>query len=100
MTISQIEPHHQNDRNHYEGPIGSKEKYANFVLPEDLKALGGNAAASDVYADDFLYDMRVDPHQLNNVVADPAYAEIKADMRKRLRKWLEKAEGAHPTIID
>lgn len=46
------------------------------------------------------YDMRVDPHQLNNVVADPAYAEIKADMRKRLLKWLEKAEGAHPTIID
>ena len=44
MTISQIEPHHQNDRNHYEGPEGSKEKYANFVLPEDLKALGGNAA--------------------------------------------------------
>ena len=61
---------------------------------------GGVAAASDVYADDFLYDMRVDPHQLNNVVADPAYAEIKADMRKRLLKWLEKAEGAHPTIID
>ena len=265
MTISQIEPHHQNDRNCYEGPIGSKEKYANFILPEDLKALGGNAAeeypdylgqcasldenlgklvaklkekglydntviifaadhgshfktrnrdehlfgyddykrschdgclhvplviaggpfkggkvveelvstaslpktflalagvdvgdkmigenlvdvfekkydesrpnevfaqisesrvgrcvrtadftysvyapgvhggvaaASDVYADDFLYDMRVDPHQLNNVVADPAYAEIKADMRKRLLKWLEKAEGAHPTITD
>ena len=61
---------------------------------------GGVAAASDVYADDFLYDMRVDPHQLNNVVADPAYAEIKADMRKRLLKWLEKAEGAHPTITD
>ena len=26
MTISHIEPHHQNDRNCYEGPIGSKEK--------------------------------------------------------------------------
>ena len=61
---------------------------------------GGVAAASDVYADDFLYDMRVDPYQLNNVVADPAYAEIKADLRKRLLNWLEKAEGAHPTITD
>ena len=264
MTISQIEPHHQNDRKHYEGPVGSKEKYAHFVLPEDLKALGGNAAeeypdylgqcasldenlgrlvaklkekglydntviifsadhgshfktrntdshlngcddykrschdsclrvplviaggpfkggrvveelvsteslpktflalagvdvgdqmigenlldvaekkndcrpnevfaqisesrvgrcirtadftysvyapgvhggaaaASDVYADDFLYDMRVDPYQLNNVVTDPAYAEVKADLRVRLLKWLEKAEGAHPVIID
>ena len=44
MTVSQIEPHHQNDRKHYEGPDGSKEKYKDFVLPEDLKALGGNAA--------------------------------------------------------
>ena len=264
MTISQIEPHHQNDRRHYEGPIGSREKYADFVLPRDLNALGGNAAeeypdylgqcasldenlgrliaklkekglydntvilfssdhgshfktrntdahlnggddykrschdgclrvplviaggpfkggkvveelvstaslpktllalagvdvgdrmigenlldvvekkdparpnevfaqisesrvgrcirtpeftysvyapgvhggaaaASDVYADDFLYDMRIDPHQLNNVVADPAYAEIKADLRKRLLKWLERVEGAHPIITE
>ena len=44
MTVSQIEPHHQNDHNHYEGPIGSRQRFANFVLPEDLKALGGNAA--------------------------------------------------------
>lgn len=264
MTVSQIEPHHQNDHNHYEGPEGSREKYANFVLPEDLKALGGNAAeeypdylgqcasldenlgrliaklkeknlydstviifasdhgshfktrntdahlngyddykrschdgclhvplviaggpfrggkvveelvsteslpktilalagvdvgdrmigenlldvvekkednrpnevfaqisesrvgrcirtpaftysvyapgvsggaaaASDHYADDFLYDMRVDPWQLHNVVSDPAYTEIKQELRARLLRWLEKAEGAHPTITD
>lgn len=43
MTISQIEPHHQNDRKHYEGPIGSKEKYKDFILPHDLEVLGGNA---------------------------------------------------------
>lgn len=45
LTISHIEPHHQNDRGHYEGPDGSKEKYAGFRLPGDLEALGGNAAA-------------------------------------------------------
>ncbi|MCD8021639.1 MAG: sulfatase-like hydrolase/transferase [Lachnospiraceae bacterium] len=43
LTVSQIEPHHQNDHGHYEGPHGSKEKYRDFVLPEDLNALGGNA---------------------------------------------------------
>lgn len=43
MTISQIEPHHQNDRGHYEGPAGSKERFAAFTLPADLEALGGNA---------------------------------------------------------
>lgn len=42
MTISQIEPHHQNDHKHYEGPIGSKEKYKDYVLPEDLAALEGD----------------------------------------------------------
>ena len=264
MTVSQIEPHHQNDRKHYEGPEGSKERFRDFILPEDLKALGGNAAeeypdylgqcasldenlgrlvaklkekglyentvilfasdhgshfltrnrddhlngyddykrschdaclhvplviaggpyrggraveelvstaslpktilalagvdvgdamigenlldvvekkadnrpneifaqisesrvgrcirtarytysvyapgvnggaaaASDRYADDFLYDMEHDPHQLNNVVADPAYAQVKAELRKRLLDWILQAEGARPVITD
>ena len=264
MTVSQIEPHHQNDHNHYEGPNGSKQRFADFVLPEDLKALGGNAAeeypdylgqcasldenlgklvsklkekglydntvilyasdhgshfktrnrdahlngyddykrschdgclhvplvicggpfkggkeitdlvstesipktllalagvdvgdkmigenlldvvekknhnrvnevyaqisesrcgrcirtadymyyvyapgvnggeaaASDVYADDFLYDMQKDPWQLNNVVADPAYATVKAELRERLLNWIQHAEGSRPTITD
>ena len=43
MTISQIEPHHQNDHKHYEGPIGSKEKFKDVELPYDLKVLEGNA---------------------------------------------------------
>jgi len=61
---------------------------------------GGEAAAADVYADDFLYDMEKDPHQLNNVVADPAYAQAKAELRTRLLDWIEQAEGARPTITD
>ncbi len=264
MTVSQIEPHHQNDHKHYEGPEGSRERFKDFVLPEDLKALGGNAAeeypdylgqcasldenlgrlvaklkekglyentviifasdhgshfltrnrdahlngyddykrschdaalhvplviaggpfkggiaveelvstaslpktilslagvdvgeamigenlldvvekkddnrpneifaqisesrvgrcirtarytysvyapgvnggeaaAADVYADDFLYDMEKDPHQLNNVVADPAYAQVKEALRLRLLDWIEKAEGKRPEITD
>ncbi len=38
LTISYIEPHHQNDHNHYEGPHGSKERFKDCVIPEDLKA--------------------------------------------------------------
>ncbi len=264
MTISQIEPHHQNDRKHYEGPEGSKERFKDFVLPEDLKVLGGNgleeypdylgqcasldenlgrlvarlkeeglyentviifasdhgshfltrnrdshlngyddykrschdaalhvplviaggpyrggraveelvstaslpktilalagvdvgdamigenlldvvekkadnrpneifaqisesrvgrcirtarytysvyapgvnggaAAASDRYADDFLYDMEQDPYQLNNVVADPAYTQVKAELRERLLDWIWRAEGTRPVITN
>lgn len=264
MTVSQIEPHHQNDHGHYEGPEGSKERFQNFVLPGDLKALRGNAAeeypdylgqcasldenlgrliarlrekglyentviifasdhgshfrtrnrdahlnggddykrschdaclhvplviaggpfrggiaveelvstaslpktilalagvdageamigedlldvvqkkdpnrpneifaqisesrvgrcirtarytysvyapgvngfeaaGADRYADDFLYDMKRDPYQLNNVVADPAYAQVKAELRKRLLAQIERAEGVRPVITD
>ena len=262
MTISQIEPHHQNDHRHYEGPVGSKGKYANYVLPEDLKlpgsnareeypdylgqcasldenlgrlvaklkekglyektvilyasdhgshfrtrnrdvhlngyddykrschdgclhvplviaggpfcggksvdalvstaslpktilALagvdvgdamigenlldvvqnrnperpnevfaqisesrvgrcirtaeytysvyapgvnGGEAAGAELYADDFLYDLRADPFQLCNVVSEPAYAKVKQDLRQRLADWIARVEGYRPNI--
>lgn len=264
MTISQIEPHHQNDHKHYEGPHGSKEKYKNFVLPGDLAALKGNAAeeypdylgqcasldenlgrlikrlkeehlyentviifasdhgshfmtrntdshlrgyddykrtchgaathvplviaggayqggkaveelvsteslpktilaiagvdvgdamigenlldvvcgktdnrpdevfsqisesrvgrcirtrhylysvyapdkdggacaASDLYADDFLYDLRMDPYELNNLIHDPAYDKIRLELREKLLGWIEKAEHSRPRIVD
>ncbi len=61
---------------------------------------GGAQAASDVYEDDFLYDLKADPWQLNNVVADPAYRQIKAEMRERLLAWIQQAEGYRPTITD
>ena len=262
LTISQIEPHHQNDRGHYEGPEGSKERFKNFVLPGDLAALRGNAAeeypdylgqcasldenlgrlmdklrerglyedtviiyvsdhgshfktrnrdghlsggddykrtchdaalhvplviaggpftggktvkalvstaslpktilalagaaggeamigenlldvaedrdpdrpnevfaqisesrvgrcirterytysvyapgadgfavpAADIYADDFLYDLERDPWQLNNLISDPAYAQVKADLQNRLLDQIERAEGVRPVI--
>lgn len=44
LTISHIEPHHQNNHGHYEGPIGSKDKYKDFVVPDDLKTLPGDWA--------------------------------------------------------
>ena len=264
MTISQIEPHHQNDHKHYEGPHGSKEKYKNFVLPGDLAALKGNAAeeypdylgqcasldenlgrlikrlkeehlyentviifasdhgshfmtrntdshlhgyddykrtchgaathvplviaggdykggkaveelvskeslpktilaiagvdvgdamigenlldvvcgktdnrpdevfsqisesrvgrcirtrhylysvyapdkdggacaASDLYADDFLYDLRTDPYELNNLIHDPAYDKVRLELREKLLGWIEKAEHSRPRIVD
>jgi uncharacterized sulfatase len=44
LFLSHIEPHHQNDAHHYQGPKGSEKKYKNFVLPKDLEALGGDGA--------------------------------------------------------
>jgi arylsulfatase A-like enzyme len=36
LFTSYIEPHHQNDNNRYEGPHGSKEKWADYEVPGDL----------------------------------------------------------------
>jgi arylsulfatase A-like enzyme len=36
LFISYIEPHHQNDRNRYEGPEGSKERFKDYEVPGDL----------------------------------------------------------------
>lgn len=49
IFISHIEPHHQNDRNNYEGPKGSKEKYKNFIPPDDLER--GKGDWEDFYPD-------------------------------------------------
>ena len=42
MFISQLDPHHQNDRNRYEGPDGSKRRFADYAVPADLKGTGGD----------------------------------------------------------
>lgn len=43
LTVSHIEPHHQNSRLRYDSPDGSAERFAGFELPGDLEALGGDA---------------------------------------------------------
>lgn len=42
LFLSYIEPHHQNDRNRYEGPDGAKERFRDFAVPGDLAGTGGD----------------------------------------------------------
>jgi arylsulfatase A-like enzyme len=42
LFVSYLEPHHQNDRGHFEGPIGSKENFKDFVVPGDLIGTRGD----------------------------------------------------------
>lgn len=42
LFLSHIEPHHQNDHKRYEGPVGSKERFADFEAPCDLIDAGGD----------------------------------------------------------
>jgi uncharacterized sulfatase len=42
LFVSYIEPHQQNDHGHFEGPRGSKERFARYRLPGDLENSGGD----------------------------------------------------------
>lgn len=42
MFISQLEPHHQNDRHRYEGPTETVPKFKDYPLPDDLTFLNGD----------------------------------------------------------
>jgi arylsulfatase A-like enzyme len=52
-----------------------------------------------------LYDVGADPHELVNLAGDPTYAEILADMRRALSKWVRETgdvvpEGLSPDEFD
>lgn len=61
---------------------------------------GGRFKDSDEYADDFLYDLRKDPNELVNLVSDPAYVEIKKELRAHLLNWIKTYEHQTPIIHD
>ncbi len=42
LFISYIEPHHQNDHNQFEGPHGSKKRFADYNIPGDLAGTKGD----------------------------------------------------------
>lgn len=42
LFLSHLEPHHQNDRDRFEGPDGSKERFRDYDAPPDL--IGGKYA--------------------------------------------------------
>ena len=42
LFVSQLEPHHQNDHDRYEGPDGSKARFRDYEVPGDLAGTEGD----------------------------------------------------------
>ncbi len=74
------------------------DKYTYSVFAPNIN--GGAQAYSDIYEDDFLYDLKKDPYQLNNLIHSKEYDNIKRQLRSRLLYWIQKEEGRNPEISD
>ncbi len=72
-----------------------KWKYA----VRDYSKDGWQEAESDRYEEDFLYDLERDPHEKHNLVLDPGYAAVRAELRDLLVARMVKA-GERAPVID
>jgi arylsulfatase A-like enzyme len=59
---------------------------------------GHRDAGSDRYAEEFLYDLRADPHELTNLIGHESHREVAAVLRERLIRRMVEAGEAAPTI--
>jgi arylsulfatase A-like enzyme len=64
----------------------------------DCERPGWNRAASDLYVEDFLYDLEADSHERDNLVRDPTLAEVRAELAARLKRRMVQAGESEPEI--
>lgn len=60
---------------------------------------GKGASSSDIYSEDFLYDLESDPHELTNLVNESSYVEIRAELAIKLKRCMAEAGEQVPDII-
>jgi len=60
---------------------------------------GWTQPASDSYVEEYLYDLERDPHERNNLVADPALVGVRAGLAATLTRYLVEVEGSAPAIL-
>ena len=80
-----------------EGAIIRTKRWKYSVRAPDRQ--GNRDSGSDVYVEDFLYDLEKDPHERNNLVADPAMAKIRAQLAEKLKHHMVKAGEQVPRIL-
>ena len=59
---------------------------------------GRDVAGADHYEEQYLYDLQVDPYELNNLVGLESHREVAQVMKERLLRRMEEAGEARPHI--
>jgi len=60
---------------------------------------GGGDPSSDVYVEDFLYDLDKDPHEQHNLVSDPSLVEIRQELAQTLKRRMVEAGEEEPRLL-
>jgi arylsulfatase A-like enzyme len=55
--------------------------------------------SSAVYVEEFLYDLKSDPHERRNLVSDPALGDIREQLKRRLIRRMVQAGESEPRIL-
>ncbi len=59
----------------------------------------GMDADSDVYVEDFLYDLEADPHERHNLVDAPEFKSVRAELAATLKRRMREAGESEPEIL-
>jgi arylsulfatase A-like enzyme len=59
---------------------------------------GFTESESTIYREDFLYDLNSDPYELNNLVAQPKYKEVRDWLADKLKKKMKYAGERIPEV--
>jgi len=59
----------------------------------------GQEPDSDLYVEDFLYDLEHDPHERDNLVTDPGHVQVRRALAKALKRRMIEIGEQEPTIV-
>jgi len=82
-----------------ESQVGRCVRTSKWKYSVRAKAEGWKESCADVYYEDYLYDLTADPHERNNLIADPGYAETRRELAELLLQKMEEAGERRPQIV-
>ncbi len=71
------------------------DKWKYSVYAPDKK---GGDPSSDVYEEQYLYDLETDPFEKNNLVSDPAFADVRKQLAETLKRRMAAVGEKAPVI--
>ena len=81
-----------------EAQVGRSVRTQRWKYCVDAPKGSGSGAGSDVYVEQYLYDLQADPYELRNLIGLRSHETVSEMMRERLiRRMVEAGEDA-PTI--